>query len=48
MAHVGTKGYYVSKLREMGINKIDGRYTEQFKTVALLNRYHAELEKRNK
>lgn len=48
MAHVGSKGYYVKKLREIGINKIGGRYTETFKTTVLLNHYHAELEKRNK
>lgn len=48
MAHVGSKGYYVAKLREMGINKIGGRYTETFKTTFLLNHYHSELEKQTK
>lgn len=39
MAHVGSKGYYVKKLKEKNIRLIEGRRLEQYKTYFLVNYY---------
>lgn len=39
MAYVGSKGYYVKKLKEKGIRLIEGRRLEQYKTHFLVNYY---------
>ncbi|WP_078551475.1 DUF2639 domain-containing protein [Bacillus alkalicellulosilyticus] len=42
--HVGSKGWYVAKLKERGIRYIDGKKVERFKAYVLANVYH-EKEK---
>lgn len=46
MAYQGSKGWYVQKLKELGINKhpVDRRKIELYKTYVLRNLY---LEKTN-
>jgi hypothetical protein len=40
MAHAGSKGYYVKKLKELGIRRIDYKPLESFKTFYLANLYY--------
>ncbi|MDE5415631.1 YflJ family protein [Alkalihalobacterium chitinilyticum] len=40
--HVGSKGWYVQKLKEQGIRSIDGRKLELYKTHILANLYHGK------
>jgi len=35
MAYVGSKGWYVAQLKELGITKIDGYKTETYKAHIL-------------
>ncbi|QGH33384.1 DUF2639 domain-containing protein [Gracilibacillus salitolerans] len=35
--HVGSKGWYVEKLKEKGVRYIEGRKIEKFKTHILAN-----------
>lgn len=42
---VGTKGWYISKLKEMGITKHEGRKLEKFKTHVIANIYFKRIEK---
>ncbi|MBM7553678.1 YflJ family protein [Thalassobacillus pellis] len=35
--HVGSKGWYVEKLKEHGVNRIEGRKVEKFKKHILAN-----------
>lgn len=39
MAYIGSKGYYVKKLKERDIRLIEGRRLEQYKTYFLINYY---------
>lgn len=39
MAHIGSKGYYVKKLKDQGIREIEGKRLESFKTYYLANLY---------
>lgn len=45
MAHVGSKGYYVKKLKEMNIRLIEGKRLEQYKTYFLVNHYLKQINK---
>lgn len=47
MAHVGSKGYYVQKLKALGIRKIDGKRLESFKTYVLANLYDKSVKDQN-
>ncbi|MEB1809205.1 MAG: YflJ family protein [Bacillaceae bacterium] len=40
--HVGSKGWYVQKLKEQGVRYIDGRKLELYKTHILANLYHGK------
>lgn len=46
MAHVGTKGYYIAKLKEKGITKhpVDQRKLESYKTHVVANLYFELVE----
>ncbi|GAA5417602.1 hypothetical protein Pryu01_02676 [Paraliobacillus ryukyuensis] len=35
--HVGSKGWYVSQLKRLGVNRHEGRKIEKFKTTTLAN-----------
>lgn len=37
MAYVGSKGYYVKKLKDNGIRSLDGKRLESFKAYVLAN-----------
>jgi hypothetical protein len=39
MAHIGSKGYYVKKLKEQNVRKVDGKRLESMKTYDLANLY---------
>lgn len=39
MAYVGSKGWYVSELKKLGITKIDGYKLKQYKTYILRKTY---------
>jgi hypothetical protein len=47
MAHIGSKGYYVKKLKEHGIRDIDGKKLESFKSYDLINLYCKEVKGEN-
>jgi hypothetical protein len=38
--YVGSKGWYVKKLKEQGIRYIDGRKVERYKAYRLANLYY--------
>jgi hypothetical protein len=44
MAHVGSKGYYVKKLKESGIRDVEGKRLESLKTYALINLYVNQIK----
>lgn len=44
MAYVGTKGYYVEKLKQHGIRQLEGKPLEQFKTHVLRNLFYKEVK----
>lgn len=44
MAYVGSKGYYVKKLKDNGIRNIDGKKLESFKSYDLINFYCKEVK----
>lgn len=48
MAYIGSKGYYVKKLKEKNIRLIEGRRLEQYKTYFLINYYLNYLKNRSK
>ncbi|PKR76919.1 DUF2639 domain-containing protein [Halalkalibacillus sediminis] len=35
--YVGSKGWYVSELKKIGVNRIEGRKVEKYKTTTLAN-----------
>ncbi|WP_186575835.1 YflJ family protein [Aquibacillus kalidii] len=35
--HIGSKGWYVEKLKENGVRRIEGRKIEKYKTHVLAN-----------
>ena len=47
MAHIGSKGWYVVKLKELGVTKhpIERRKLEQYKTYILRQLYEQTMEK---
>lgn len=48
MAHVGSKGWYVKKLKEeFNVSRIDGKKVETYKSHVLHNHYY-QLEEENK
>lgn len=48
MAYVGSKGYYVKKLKDMNIRLIEGRRLEQYKTFFLINYYKRYMDSQPK
>ncbi|MGO4886864.1 DUF2639 domain-containing protein [Anaerobacillus sp. MEB173] len=46
MSHVGSKGWYVAKLKDLGIRKHKGYYIERFKTFELANLYAEKINKK--
>jgi hypothetical protein len=47
MAYIGSKGYYVKKLKENGIREMDGKKLESFKSYDLINLYCKEVKGEN-
>jgi hypothetical protein len=41
--HTSSKGWYISKLKEMGITKHEERKLEQYKTHVIANLYKSKI-----
>jgi hypothetical protein len=48
MAYIGSKGYYVKKLKEHGTRNYDTKPLESFKTFFLINLYDKIVKKEEK
>ncbi|RXT01929.1 DUF2639 domain-containing protein [Ammoniphilus sp. CFH 90114] len=45
--HIGTKGYYVQKLKEQNIRLINGKRLESMKTHELANLYDKHVKNKD-
>jgi hypothetical protein len=48
LAHVGSKGYYVKKIKDHGIRDYDRKRLESFKTYFLINLYDKLIKNKEK